>query len=191
MRIVGGSLKGRALKAPKGRDIRPTSDRVRESIFNILSNGKPAADLRGAHVLDVFAGTGALGLEAISRGAASVLFVDNNAPALALVKDNAAALSVARQCQTLKLDADKLAAPPRVLKKPAGVAFLDPPYGQGLTAPALLSLSRYGWLDPGAVVVVETESSAPFDPPPGYTALDARTYGAALVTFLKKEGSLT
>jgi len=185
MRIVGGSLKGRALKTLKGHDIRPTSDRARESIFNILTNGKPAVDLAGAYVLDVFAGTGALGLEAISRGATSAMFLDNSGASLALVKDNAAALGVVRQCQTMKLDAGRLGTPPRLLRQPATVAFLDPPYGQGLAAPALLSLSRYGWLGSGAVVVVETESSAPFGPPPGYEVLDARTYGAALITFLK------
>ncbi|NQV44336.1 MAG: 16S rRNA (guanine(966)-N(2))-methyltransferase RsmD [Rhodospirillales bacterium] len=189
MRIVGGTLKGRALKAPKGHDVRPTSDRVRESIFNILTNGNPAramaSEMDDAQVLDVFAGTGAMGLEALSRGAASVLFLDNSGPSLAVVTDNAAALGVVKQCRTLKLDASRLGQPPRLLSQPASLAFLDPPYGQGLALPALLGLARYGWLAPHAVVVVETESSAPFDPPPGYVALDARKYGAALVTFLK------
>lgn len=184
MRIVGGTLKGRALKAPKGGDVRPTADRVRESIFNILINGKPACDVTDVQVLDVFAGTGALGLEAVSRGAASALFLDNSGPSLAVVTDNAAALGVVRQCRTLKLDAARLGSPPRLLSQPAALAFLDPPYGKGLALPALLGLARHGWLAPGAVVVVETESSAPFEPPPGYAALDARTYGAALVTFL-------
>jgi len=185
MRIVGGALKGRSLKAPKGYDVRPTSDRARESIFNILTNRKPACDLADIQVLDVFAGTGALGLEALSRGAASALFLDNSGPSLAVVTDNAANLGVVRQCRTLKLDATRLGPPPRLLSQPAALAFLDPPYGQGLALPALLGLARHGWLAPDAVVVVETESSAPFDPPPGYTALDVRRYGAALVTFLK------
>lgn len=187
MRIVGGSLKGRTLKTLKGQGIRPTSDRARESVFNILSNGKPNVNLTGMVVLDMFAGTGALGLEALSRGAKSALFLDNNGPSLALVKDNAVALGVIRQCQTLKLDAGRLGPPPRMLKQPAGLAFLDPPYGLGLAAPALRALARYGWLDPGAVMVVETESSAPFDPLPGYEVLDARTYGAALITFFKRQ----
>lgn len=185
MRIVGGALKGRTIGAPKGRDVRPTSDRARESIFNILTNGKPATDLQGAMVLDVFAGTGALGLEAVSRGAATALFIDNGGPSLALVKDNAVALGLVKQCQTLKLDAARLGPPPRMLKQAADVAFLDPPYEQGLATPALIALSRYNWIKPGATVVVETESSEPFDVPSGYTLIDQRTYGAALVSFLE------
>jgi len=165
--------------------MRPTSDLARESIFNILTNGKPAIDLADTYVLDVFAGTGALGLEAISRGAVSAMFLDNNGASLELVKDNAAALGVVFQCQSMKLDAGRLGTPPRLLRQPANVAFLDPPYGQELAAPALLSLAWHGWLRSGAVVVVETESSAPFGPPPGYETLDARTYGAALITFLR------
>lgn len=184
MRIVGGALKGRTIRAPKGRDVRPTSDRARESIFNILTNGKPATDLHGASVLDVFAGTGALGLEALSRGAETALFIDSGGLSLALVKDNAAALGVVKQCQTLKLDASRLGPPPRLLKQPADVAFLDPPYNQGLAMPALISLVRFNWIKSGATVVVETESSAPFDLPPGYELVDSRTYGAALVSFL-------
>lgn len=186
MRIVGGSLKGRTLKAPKGRDVRPTSDRARESIFNILINGKPAVDLSGVSVLDVFAGTGALGFEALSRGAASAMFLDNSGVSLALIKDNAAALGVVKQCRTLKLDAARLGPPPRLLAEPASVAFLDPPYGLGLAGPALLSLARFPWLAPDATVVVETESSQPFEVPPGYELVDSRGYGAALISFLKK-----
>ncbi len=185
MRIVGGILKGRALKAPKGKDVRPTSDRARESIFNILVSGKAACDLDGAQVLDVFAGTGALGLEALSRGASDVMFIDHAGPSLAVIKDNAAALGVIKQCRTLKLDAAKLGPPPRLLERPADVVFLDPPYNQGLEKQALLGLARHGWIKPGAIVVVETDQSVPFEAPPGYVKLDERTYGAALVTFLR------
>ena len=189
MRVVGGVLKGRVLKAPKGSRVRPTSDRARESIFNILTNGKPAADLEDSIVLDVFAGTGALGLEAISRGAGTALFLDNNGLSLALVKENAVSLGVFKQCQTLKVDITRLGAPPRMLPEPADIAFLDPPYELGLAAPTLLSLSRFAWLKPGAIVVVETEVSTPFDVPFGYTLLDNRTYGAAQVSFLRIGGA--
>ncbi len=185
MRIVGGLLKGRVLKTLKGRDIRPTSDRARESVFNILSNGKPAVDMTGAVVLDVFAGTGALGLEALSRGARFAMFIDNNDASLALVKDNAVALGVIGQCQMLKLDAGRLGPSPRMHERPADVVFLDPPYGQGLAEPALLSLAQHGWLTPGAVLIVETEKSVSIGPLPGYGVLDVRNYGAALITFFR------
>lgn len=105
---------------------------------------------------------------------------------LALIKDNAAALGVVKQCRTLKLDAARLGPPPRLLAEPASVAFLDPPYGLGLAGPALLSLARFPWLAPDATVVVETESSQPFEVPPGYELVDSRGYGAALISFLKK-----
>ncbi|MBT3305213.1 MAG: 16S rRNA (guanine(966)-N(2))-methyltransferase RsmD [Alphaproteobacteria bacterium] len=185
MRIVGGRHKGRTLTAPDGKALRPTADRVRESVFNILAHGIDGFDLDGITVVDVFCGTGALGLEALSRGAGHGVFIDNNGAALALVRKNSGPLGLAREVTMLKLDATRLAPPPRVAKAPAGLAFLDPPYDLGLTMPALLGLKDKGWLTEDAIAVVEVAAKEAFEPLRGFELLDERTYGAARVLFLR------
>jgi len=186
MRIVAGTYKGRRLEAPAGRDVRPTSDRVREALFNILSHGLDA-ELEDAAVLDVFAGTGAMGLEALSRGARRATFLDNDPIAIRFVQRNAGAVGAARDVTVVKLDVTMLAAPPLVTEAPCAFAFLDPPYGSGLAAPALEGLLRRMWIGTGTVCTVEVGSKEAFAPPPGFNVLDERRYGAARVVFLTVE----
>src|SRR5215213_10162733 len=159
MRVVGGRLKGRNLASPSSRDIRPTADRLRESLFNILihSYGDPITDAR---VLDLFAGTGALGIEAVSRGAAFALFVDNGAEARALLRQNVEALSLGGVTKVYRRDATNLG--PAYPVEPFSLVFLDPPYGKGLGEQALASLRDGGWLTPQALLVVEEAVSAKF-----------------------------
>ena len=190
LRVVGGRLKGRPLKVPgrgsaAGRALRPTTDRVRESLFNVLAHGIEDFDIAGATVVDVFAGTGALGLEAMSRGAGHAVFIDDSPASLACVRDNAARLGLARDVTLLKLDARKLAPPPLVAKAPASLVFLDPPYGSGLATAALAGLAQKGWLKPGAVAVAEVEAKEPLPAPKGFMVFDERTYGRARLVFLR------
>ncbi|MEQ8227316.1 MAG: 16S rRNA (guanine(966)-N(2))-methyltransferase RsmD [Rhodospirillales bacterium] len=186
MRIVGGKFRGKKLIAPEGKDLRPTSDRARESIFNILAHGKAAMNLDGITVLDMFCGTGALGLEAMSRGAVFGVFADRNPAHLRYAKDNAGAMGYWRECLMLGLDCAHLAVPPRAAKTPAQLAFLDPPYGQGLADPALRGLVNRNWLTPDATVVVEVGTDEDLKGARGFDVLDERTYGAAKVYFLKR-----
>ncbi|MEK9672355.1 MAG: 16S rRNA (guanine(966)-N(2))-methyltransferase RsmD [Rhodospirillaceae bacterium] len=186
MRIVGGKYRGKKLRAPEGRDLRPTSDRARQAIFNILAHGKAAYDLDGIRVIDLFCGTGAMGLEAISRGAAGGVFIDRDPAALKLVKENAASMGVWRDCLVLGLDGTKLPPPPRAAHAPVDIAFIDPPYGEGLAEPALLALQGKGWLKPGGLAVVEVGAAEDLAVPPAYETSDERTYGAAKVYFLKR-----
>lgn len=173
MRIVGGRLRGRALAPPKSQAIRPTTDRLRESLFNILAHayGDPVS---GARVLDLFAGTGALGLEALSRGAAFALFVDDGAEARALLRQNVEALGVAAASRIFRRDATRLG--PAHPLEPFSLAFLDPPYGKGLAEKALAAAREGGWLTDDALVVVEEAVEAGFKPPEGYEELERRTY---------------
>src|SRR5581483_11525653 len=152
MRIVGGRFRGRTLAAPKSQAIRPTADRLREALFNILIHayGDPVT---GARVLDLFAGTGALGLEAMSRGASFALFVDEGAEARALIRGNVEALGLGGATRIFRRDATRLGAAHPV--EPFALVFLDPPYGRGLAPKALASARAGGWLLPGALVVVE------------------------------------
>src|SRR5271170_4894204 len=143
MRIVGGRLRGRVLQAPASRAIRPTSERLRESIFDILTH-RFAGAVEGARVVDLFAGSGALGFEALSRGAEFALFVDNGAEARALLRANVEALALGGVTRIWRADATKLGSAPA--GGPFALAFLDPPYGQGLAHPALASLADGGWL---------------------------------------------
>ncbi len=184
MRIVGGRLKGRTLMEPQGKGLRPTADRVRESVFNILAHGMDGLDLDGITVVDVFCGTGALGLEAMSRGAGHGVFIDCDPGALAIVRKNAGHLGLGRDVTMLKLDATRLAPPPRVAKTPAALAFLDPPYDQDLAGLALLGLKDKRWLRPSTICVAEVAAKEAFDAPKGFRVLDERTYGAARVVFL-------
>jgi len=172
MRIVGGRLRGRALAAPKSQGIRPTADRLRESLFNILTHayGDPVS---GARVLDLFAGTGALGLEALSRGAAFALFIDDGAEARALLRQNVEALGLAAVTRIFRRDATKLGVVHPV--EPFSLAFLDPPYGKGLAESALASAREGGWLTQDAIVVVEEQTGA-FNLVEGYIELERRAY---------------
>ncbi len=193
MRIVGGAYRGRPLAAPAardgGKDVRPTSDRARQAVFNILEHGLDgAAGLAGASVLDLFAGSGALGLEALSRGAAHVTFVEIDGGALKCIRRNSGAMGAARAATLLKLDAARLPPPPLAARAPCAVAFLDPPYNSGLAAPALGGLAAKGWIGPGSVCVVEVAAKEDLTPPVGFAEIDARTYGAARVVFLGFEG---
>ncbi|MDP6175405.1 MAG: 16S rRNA (guanine(966)-N(2))-methyltransferase RsmD [Rhodospirillales bacterium] len=183
MRVTGGRLRGRAIAAPKGRGTRPTSDRARESLFSILQHGL-GLDFAGQAVIDCFAGSGALGFEALSRGATSAVFVENNGAALACLGDNAEALDLARQVDILRLDATRLAAPPKGFA-PAGLAFLDPPYANNLIEPALARLAEHGWLAPGALCVGEMGRADAFSAPAGFEQLDERAKGETRLVFLR------
>jgi 16S rRNA (guanine966-N2)-methyltransferase len=182
MRIVGGRLRGRALIAPKSRTIRPTADRLRESLFNILLHGY-RDPISGARVLDLFAGTGALGLEALSRGAAFALFVDDGAEARALIRENIAALGLGGVTRIYRRDATRLGLAHPLA--PFSLAFLDPPYGKGLAEFALASARDGGWLTPEALVVVEEAAQAGFKPPEGFQELDRRGYDDTELVFLR------
>ena len=162
MRVVGGALRGRAIIAPKSKAIRPTADRLRESLFNILAHSFDDP-VTGARVLDLFAGTGALGIEALSRGAAFALFVDEGAEARALLRENVAALGLGGTSKIFRRDATKLGEPNPLA--PFSLAFLDPPYGQGLATAALNSARAGGWLTPDALIVVEEATKARFTAP--------------------------
>src|ERR1700752_2688508 len=173
MRIVGGRLRGRALAAPKSPVIRPTADRLLEALFNILTHayGDPVS---GARVLDLFAGTGGLGIEAVSRGAAFALFIDDGAEARALLRENPTALGLGGISRIFRRDATKLG--PAHPIEPFSLAFLDPPYGQNLAAPALVSARAGGWLAPDALIVVEEATRFAFAAPEGFTELERRRY---------------
>jgi 16S rRNA (guanine966-N2)-methyltransferase len=185
MRIVGGKHKGRRLASPADRAIRPTSDRAREAIFNLLSQGKVAAEtgfaLAEAAVLDAFCGSGALGLEALSRGAASVTVLEHDMAALTLARENAEAMGEARHAQFLRGDATRPPAPPHA----HGLALLDPPYGKELARPALIALAARGWLEEGALVVLEQGSEETLAVPIGFEPIDERQYGAAKILVLQ------
>jgi 16S rRNA (guanine966-N2)-methyltransferase len=172
MRIVGGRLRGRALVAPKSQAIRPTADRLRESLFNILAHGY-GDPIAGARVLDLFAGTGALGLEAMSRGAAFALFVDDGAEARALLRQNVEALGLAAVTRIFRRDATKLGSAHPV--EPFSLAFLDPPYGRGLAGKSLASMREGGWLTQDSLVVVE-EIFGAFKTPEQFEELERRGY---------------
>jgi 16S rRNA (guanine966-N2)-methyltransferase len=174
MRIVGGRLKGRTLLTPSSRAIRPTSERLRESIFDILEHRFPG-HIEGARVVDLFAGTGALAIEALSRGARFALFVDNGAEARALLRGNVEALALGGLTRIWRADATKLGSAPG--GGPFALAFVDPPYGQGLSAPALASLIKGGWLTPNALCVVEEAAKAEIAAPAGLALIDERVYG--------------
>ncbi|MEA2950515.1 MAG: rRNA (guanine966-N2)-methyltransferase [Alphaproteobacteria bacterium] len=188
MRVVGGRLRGRALTAPKSQAIRPTADRLRESLFNILIHAyeNPIVDAR---VLDLFAGTGALGIEAISRGAAFVLFVDDGVEARSLLRANVEALGLGGVTRVFRRDATKLGVVHPV--EPFSLVFADPPYGKGLGEKALASARDGGWLTPQALIVVEEAVAAVFKAPEGYDEIERRAYDDTEFVFLriKTEGS--
>ncbi len=181
MRIVAGRFRGKHLDSPADASIRPTSDRVRESVFNILAS-RLGPSLDGLRVLDLFAGTGALGLEALSRGAAQVIFVDTATEARGLIRDNIEAFGAGGVTKLLRRDATALGAAGTM--GPVDLVFLDPPYGQGLGERALESLRDGGWLRPDTLLVLEDGSDVAVSLPPGFALDDRRQYGAAAVHFL-------
>ena len=173
MRVVGGRLGGRTLAAPKSQSIRPTADRLREALFNILVHGY-GDPVSGARVLDLFAGTGALGIEALSRDAAFALFIDDGAEARALLRDNVTTLGLGGTARIFRRDATKL-GPVHPLE-PFSLVFLDPPYGQGLAERALAAGRAGGWFTPNALIVVEEATKASFTAPQGFSEVERRRY---------------
>ena len=186
MRVVAGRLRGRNIASPSSNDIRPTQDRLRESVFNILMHAyeNPVLDAR---VLDLFAGTGALGIEAISRGAAFTLFVDNGAEARALLRNNVEALGLGGVTKVFRRDATNLG--PAYPVEPFSLAFLDPPYGRGLADKALASMREGKWLVPGALIVVEESKAAALSAPEGFEELERRAYDETEFVFMRALGS--
>ncbi len=180
MRIVGGSLRGRRLAQPDDRSIRPTSDRARETLFNILAHRNRIPDAR---VLDVFAGTGALGCEAISRGAASVTFVENDARAARLISTNIAALKLDDVARIVK----RSALAPGLAPGEFDLVFLDPPYGRGLGEQAIDALRKARWLAPDALIVLEEEAASLPDWIDGFERVDKRTIGLSAFGFFRHD----
>lgn len=186
MRIVAGSLKGRAIVAPEGQGTRPTSDRARQAIFNVLEHAGWADDvLDGARVIDLYAGSGALGYEAVSRGGAFCLFVETDDGARGAIRENMDAYGLFGRTRVHRRSATDLGPRPGSAGEAFTLAFLDPPYGKGLGEETLAKLLEGNWLAPEAVVVYERGSDEPEIETPGYERLDARDYGAARVLFLK------
>jgi len=182
MRVVGGRLRGRSIASPSSNEIRPTQDRLRESLFNILMHGYENP-MEGARVLDLFAGTGALGIEAISRGAAFTLFIDNGAEARALLRNNVEALGLGGLSKVFRRDATNLGEAYPV--EPFSLVFLDPPYGKGMADKALASLRDGGWLMAGALVVAEESTAAALKAPQGFEELERRAYDDTEFLFLR------
>ena len=185
MRIVAGSLKGRSIVTPEGQGTRPTSDRARQAVFNVLEHAAWAEPLQGMRVMDLYAGSGALGFEAISRGAAFALFVETDEEARGAIRENADAYQVMGRTRVHRRSAIDLGSRPRSDGEAFDLAFLDPPYRKGLGELTLQRLLEGQWLQPGAVVVFERGSDEPEIDTPGYERLDARDYGAARVLFLR------
>ena len=186
MRIVGGTLRGRSIASPQHDGLRPTADRVRESLFNILAHGVADLSLEGARVIDLFAGTGALGLEAISRGAAFCLFVESDVEARALIRANIEKFGLTGVTRIFRRDASDLG--PVGTMTPYQLAFLDPPYGQGLGEKGLVALHDGGWLTRGATVVVEERAGTNVALPAAYVERDRRTYGDTQIVILRYAG---
>ncbi len=184
MRITAGALKGRPLSAPQGLNVRPTSDKVRQAIFNVLEHRDFGADfgLDDARVIDLFAGTGALGIEALSRGAAYAFLIDNSATSRATLRRNVEVMGLTGKTKIWRRDASDLG---RNINKPFDLTFLDPPYGQNLLAPALASLHAGGWLQPHAIVVAEAARDTNIPSTDDYQILDERLYGETRVAFLR------
>ncbi|MFZ5616807.1 MAG: 16S rRNA (guanine(966)-N(2))-methyltransferase RsmD [Pseudomonadota bacterium] len=184
MRIIGGKFSGRPLAAPKGRETRPTADRARESLFNILAHRNDFS-LEGARVIDLFAGSGALGFEAISRGAEFCLFVETDAEARGVIRDNIEALGLFGTTRLHRRSATTLGPKPAGVGPPFTLAFLDPPYAKDLARPALETLKSGGWLADGALVVVEQGKDEAPVAVEGYEEADRRHYGAAQIGFYR------
>jgi len=187
LKIIAGKHRGRKIETKRNATIRPTGSRARGAVFNILMHGKFGADgnspLIDKAVIDLFCGTGALGLEALSRGAAHVTFVDESSESIALARTNANSMREEANAHFLRNDSTSLPAA-RTL---CSLAFLDPPYNSGLAVRSLASLDKQGWLENGAVAVVELSHKETLTPPANYTLLDERKYGNTKIVFLQYE----
>lgn len=186
MRIVGGTLRGRAIASPGHEGLRPTSDRVREALFNILAHGVEGFDIAGARVLDLFAGTGAMGLEALSRGAAYCLLVEQDADARGLIRQNVEAFGLTGVTRIFRRDATRLG--PAGRGDAFGLVFCDPPYGQGLGEQALAAAVAGGWLAPGAIAVLEESADADISLPAGLAEIDRRRWGQTQAVLARYAG---
>lgn len=182
MRIVGGEFRGRSLATPKSNEIRPTIDRTRESLFNIISHVYPEA-IDGSRVLDLFAGTGAVGLEALSRGCRSALFVENGVEGRSLLWENIEQFGLHGRARILRRDATKLGSVGNI--EPFQFVFADPPYGQGLGEAALLSAHQGGWIAPDALVVLEEKADASISCDLVFQPLESRTFGETRIDFFR------
>jgi 16S rRNA (guanine966-N2)-methyltransferase len=182
MRIVGGEFRGRPLATPRTNAIRPTTDRTREALFNVLAHRFPE-HLAGARVLDLFAGTGALGLEALSRGAAFCMFIEESAEGRGLIRANVEAFGLTGRTKIFRRDATSLGEAGTV--QPFGLVFADPPYCKGLGERALQSARTGGWLRPKALCVVEEAGAATFDPGEGFSVIDERNYGETIIRLVE------
>ncbi len=187
MRIVGGQHKGRQIVTPDGRTTRPTSDRAREAIFNILAHAEWATDLDGARVMDVFAGSGALGFEALSRGAAFCLFVETDDAARGAIRDNVEAFGLFGNTRVHRRDATQLGTRPGSQAEAFDLCFLDPPYKQGLGERALDCLITGNWLTENATIVYERGADEDDFATDAWQIINTKTYGAATVLFLKQK----
>ncbi|HTR84240.1 MAG TPA: 16S rRNA (guanine(966)-N(2))-methyltransferase RsmD [Reyranella sp.] len=185
LKIIGGKHRGRNIETPEGSNTRPTSSRAREALFNILMHANWTADgtspLIDARVLDAFAGSGALGIEALSRGAAHATFLDNDATAIRLIGENLRKLGEAGNAKVVRADVTR----PPPSRETCSLVFLDPPYRSNLAMPALTALSEAGWLAPGAIATVEVGNTEDLPPPPRFEAVDERRYGAAKIVILR------
>lgn len=182
MRIVGGEFRGRPLATPRDQAIRPTTDRTREALFNVLAH-RFGDRLQGARVLDLFAGTGALGIEALSRGATQCIFIEESAQGRGLIRDNVEALGLQGRTKIFRRDATRLGEAGTI--QPFTLLFADPPYGKGLGEQALASALAGGWLVPGALCVVEEAASAGFGAVESFSLIDERSYGETVIRLLE------
>ena len=189
MRIVSGRFRGKALATPRGDATRPTSDRARQAVFNILEHAAWSNGVRDQRVIDLFAGSGALGFEALSRGAAYCLFIETDEAARGAIRENVEALGLFGQTRVHRRDATDLGVRPAGDGPPFELAFLDPPYAKGLGERALEKLAAGDWLAPGAIVIFERGAPEPDVRAPGFEPLDARDYGAARICFFRFEGA--
>ncbi|MDH3580134.1 MAG: 16S rRNA (guanine(966)-N(2))-methyltransferase RsmD [Hyphomicrobiales bacterium] len=185
MRIVAGKFKGHKLAAPKDSTVRPTSDRVREALFNILEHGIEGFAIDGARVLDLFAGTGALGLEALSRGAKYALFIDDSTHARSLIRRNIEALHLTGVAKIWRRSATKPGPAGNV--EPFDLVFLDPPYGKGFGEEALTAVQEGGWIAAGGIAVLEEAATTEITVPDGYEMLDERTYGDTQISIFRAD----
>lgn len=182
MRVVGGEFRGRPLATPRDHSIRPTTDRAREAVFNVLAH-RFGEKLEGARVLDLFAGTGALGLEALSRGGSYAVFIEESAEGRGLIRSNVEAFGLTGRTKIFRRDATNLGEAGTMA--PFGLLFADPPYGKGLGELALQSARAGGWLAPGALCVVEETAAALFQPGAGFSVIDERNYGETVIRFIE------
>ena len=187
MRVVAGTVRGRALATPEDQRIRPTSDRVREAMFNILAHGIDDFAIAGARVLDLFAGTGALGIEALSRGARACVFVEDDPGARGLIRRNIEAFGLTGVTHVYRRDATDLGDSGN--REPFTLVLLDPPYGQGLGERALVVAALGGWLAPDAVIVLEERAGTAITMPDAFAVFDQRTWGDTMALFARFTGS--